>query len=58
MRLFNLIGLVWTDRVYDDIAEVVIVRDREDFLDERFTLRTPKTAAVKFMRTEVHDINR
>lgn len=58
VRLFNQIGLVWTDRIYDDSAEVVILRDRDDFLDERFTLPTPETAAVKFMRAEVHDINR
>lgn len=58
LRVFNRVGRVWTDRTYNDCAEVVIVRDRDDFLDERFTLPTPETAAVKFMRAEVHDINR
>lgn len=34
------------------------MHDRDDFLDERFTSPTPETAAVKFMRAEVHNINR
>jgi hypothetical protein len=58
VRMFNRIGMVWTERIYDHSPEVVIVRDRDDFLDERFTLPTPETAAVKLMRAEIHDINR
>jgi len=57
-RLFKRTGFVWSPRQYDDSKEVIVVRQKDDFLMEKFTLETPETAEVCQMRTEVHEINR
>lgn len=57
-KLFKRTGLVWTSSQYDDNKEVVIVRERDDFLNERLTLPTPETSEVWEMRKEIHEINR
>lgn len=57
-RLFKRTGFVWSHRQYDDSKEVIVVRQKDDFLMEKLTLQTPETAEVGQMRTEVHEINR
>jgi hypothetical protein len=56
-RLFKRTGFVWAPRQYDDSKEVIVLRQRDDFLMEKFTLPTPNTSAVAQMRAEVHEIN-
>lgn len=56
-RMFERTGMVWSRRRYDETKEVVILRERDDFLMEKFTLPTPETPEVSRMRAEVHEIN-
>jgi hypothetical protein len=58
LRVFNRVGRVWTERTYNDCAEVVILREKDSFLNEKFTLPTPETAEVRSMRSQIHEINR
>lgn len=57
-RQFKRIGWVWSPRSYDESREVIILREKDDFLNEKQTLPTPETLVVQKMRTIVHAINR
>lgn len=57
-RRFERDGYVWSRRSYDESREVIVLREKDDFLCEKQTLPTPEIPLVIKMRTEVHEINR
>ena len=56
-KMFKRTGFVWTHRQYNKTKEVVIVREKDDFLLGRVTLPTPETNLVRKMRKDTHEIN-
>ena len=56
-KIFKKIGVSLSNEPYDPTGEVVIVRDKDDFLNEKFTLPTPNLPEVERMRQEIHAIN-
>ena len=56
-KMFKRTGFVWTHRQYNKTKEVVILREKDDFLLGRVTLPTPETNLVRKMRKDTHEIN-
>ena len=56
-KIFKNIGFSLTNAPYEPTGEVVIVRDKDEFLSEKFTLPTPNLPEVERMRREIHAIN-
>jgi len=56
-KLFKRTGFVWTHREYDKTKEVVIVREKDDFLLGRVTVPTPNNNTARNMRKHTHEIN-
>ena len=50
-------GLSLAGGPYIPLGEVVIVRDKDDFLNEKWTVPTPNDPEVAQMRDEIHAIN-
>jgi len=57
-RRFRRIGFTWSNRSYDETREVIVLRQKDDFLNEKLTLPTPESPTIQKMRTQVHEINR
>ena len=56
-KLFKRTGFVWTHREYDKTKEVVIVREKDDFLLGKVTVPTPNNDTARNMRKDTHEIN-